>query len=905
MISNHERQYRQPTASAETLTNADRQRLLEEWNNTQTHFPEEICIHQMFEAQVEQTPDAIAVRFENQSLTYQQLNQRANQVAHSLHTSGIKPGCLVGVYLDRSLEMIAGLLGILKAGAAYVPLDPAYPLERLSFILADTQVPVILTQAPLVESLPPHTAKVICLDSDSPTLAAQSQENPIVAVNPNHLMYVIYTSGSTGQPKGVMIPHRGICNQLHWRQTTFCLTATDRVLQTISFSFDPSVWQIFWPLSCGAQLVLPRPGRHQDSADLVQVMAQQQITVMALVPSLLRVLLAEKQLDRCRCLRYIFCGGEALPLDLQERFFARFNLENVLHNVYGPTEASIDATFWPCQRGTLYPIAPIGRPIANTQIYILDSQLQPVPIGASGELHIGGAGLADGYLNRPELTAEKFIPHPHSDQPGARLYKTGDLARYLPDGNIEFLGRIDHQVKIRGFRIELGEIEAVLNQHPAVKQSVTIAREDIPGDRRLVAYIVPQHQAAGLASGLAPGLAPGLGEIRSFLKERLPEYMVPAAFVMLETLPLTPNGKVDRHNLPAPAPARPELENSFVAPEDPIELELTQIWELSLGIQPIGIQDNFFELGGNSLLAARLLAQTEEKFQKKLPLATLLQAPTIEQLANILRQAGWTAVWDALVPIQPNGSKPAFYCVHDVGGNVLSYYPLAHYLGGDQPFYGLQSRGLDGESMPHDRIEDIAADYIKAIQAVQPDGPYFLGGYSFGGLVAYEMAHQLHIQGQQVAVLALLDTPHPEGWYKPYPLPLHLRFCKHMRHLSQLNLREKFTYIQEKLGFRLFRNQPSQTATADAIKTAHKQAGRKYQPQLYPGRAILWRAAEYPQTWSSWLPLVKTDPQLGWGQLFAQGLEIQDVPGHHFNMLHEPHVQVLANRLRAVLESEG
>lgn len=896
MISNHGRQYRQPTASAETLTNADRQRVLEEWNNTQIHFPEEVCIHQMFEAQVEQTPDAIAVWFENQSLTYQQLNQRANQVVHSLQTSGVKPGCLVGVYLDRSLEMVVGLLGILKAGAAYVPLDPAYPLERLSFILADTQVTVILTQAPLVESLPPHTAKVICLDSDWQTLAAESQENPIVAVNSNHLMYVIYTSGSTGQPKGVMIPHRGICNQLHWRQTTFCLTATDRVLQTISFSFDPSVWQIFWPLSCGAQLVLPCPGGHQDSAYLVQMMAQQQITVMALVPSLLRVLLEEKQLDRCRCLRYLFCGGEALPLDLQERFFARFNLENVLYNVYGPTEASIDATFWPCQRGTPYPTAPIGRPIANTQIYILDSQLQPVPMGASGELHIGGAGLADGYLNRPELTAEKFIPHPHSDQPGARLYKTGDLARYLPDGNIEFLGRIDHQVKIRGFRIELGEIEAVLNQHPAVKQSVTIAREDIPADKRLVAYIVPQHQA--------PGLAPGLGEIRSFLKQQLPEYMVPTAFVMLGTLPLNPNGKVDRHSLPAPTPERPELTSPFVAPKDPIELELTQIWELILGIQPIGIQDHFFELGGNSLLAARLLAQTEEKFQKKLPLATLLQAPTIEQLAAILRQAGWTAVWNALVPIQPNGSKPAFYCVHDVGGNVLSYYLLAHCLGSEQPFYGLQAQGLDGECMPPDRIEDIAADYIKAIQAVQPDGPYYLGGYSFGGLVAYEMAHQLQTQGQQVAVLALLDTPHPEGWYQPYPLPLHLRFCKHMRHLSQLTLPEKFVYIQEKLGVRLCKNNPSQTVKAEAIKTAHKQAGRKYQPQTYSGRAILWRVAEYPQAWSSWLPLVKTDPQLGWGQLFAQGLEIQDVPGHHFNMLNQPHVQVLATKLKAVLESE-
>jgi amino acid adenylation domain-containing protein len=894
--------YSKQTVLVETLTAAQRQIVLGTWNDTQINFPEAMCIHQLFEAQAAQTPDAVAVAFEDQQLTYQQLNQQANQLAHHLRTLGVRSEVLVGIYIERSLEMVVGMLGILKAGGAYVPLDPAHPLDRLAFILEETQVLAVLTQAHLADSLPSQTTNILCLDSDWEVIAQKSQENLAGEAIASSLMYTIYTSGSTGQPKGVMISHAGICNQLHWRQTTFPLTECDRVLQTISFSFDPSVWQIFWPLSCGAQLVLPRPGGHQDSAYLVEVIAQQQITVIALVPSMLRVFLEEKGIEQCRGLRHVFCGGEALPADLQERFFARLNLDNVLHNVYGPTEASIDATFWTCQRGTNQPIAPIGRPLANTQVFILDSDLQPVAIGEPGELHIGGIGLARGYLNRPELTAEKFIPNPYSSTPGDRLYKTGDLARYLPDGNIEFLGRIDHQVKVRGFRIELGEIEAALSQHFGVQQTVVIAREDMRENQRLVAYIVPRQQP------------PTASELRTFLKAKLPEYMVPSAFVVLKTLPLNPNGKVDRRALPAPDQERP-LEEPLVAPQDELELQLTKLWEQVLNIQPLGVKDNFFDLGGNSLLAVRLTAQIEEVFSKKLPLSTFFQAPTVEQLASILRQEEWNASWQPLVAIQPNGSKPPLFCVHSRTGNVFNYYCLSHYLGDEQPFYGLQARRIEEEQTSQIRVEDLAVDYIKEIQILQSFGPYFLAGYSFGGLVAYEMARQLSAQGQEVALLALIDTYNkPSGWFKP--LSFRDRLSQYLGDLSRLELGEKLSYAQEKLQLKLkgklvYMQEKLMSKflpntrlkipvqESSAVEAACVNAERNYIPQAYSGRTILFRASE-PLEFTG-LRSVQIDRSLGWDSLVSEGIEVHEVQGHHFNVMDESHVEDLAEKLKACL----
>jgi len=598
-----------------------------------------LCVHEIFQLQVERSPESTAVIFENRQLTYKQLNQRANQLAQHLRRLGVKPEIKVGIYLERSLEMVIGLLGILKAGGSYVPLDPAYPTERTTFILGDTQTPIILTQekfiANLIGNLPQHQPQIISLDSDWEEIAKNSPKNLLGGATLDNLIYTIYTSGSTGRPKGVMVPHRGISNQIFWRQTTFGLTPTDKVLQNISFSFDPSVWQIFWPLCYGAQLVLASPSGHKDISYLVQLIAAAQITVIAVVPSILRPLLEEPGIENCQCLKHVTCGGEALPVELIERFHSRLNLDNVLYNCYGPTETSIDATFWPStgQTATQIPTvtAPIGLPITNMEIYILDENLQPVPIGETGELHIGGVGLARGYLNLPELTAEKFIPHPFKQVTGERLYKTGDLGRYLPDGNIEFLGRIDSQVKIRGFRIELAEIETILSQYSGVNQALVVVREDIPGDQRLVAYVVPdpEYPEYNLYSH----------ELREFLADKLPEYMVPYAFVLLESLPLNPNGKIDYQALPIPdQSANFVRETSFIPPRNPTEEILAAIWSQVLGVEQVGVQDNFFALGGHSLLATKVIARCRQTFSQPISLKLLFENPTIAQFADSITQ---------------------------------------------------------------------------------------------------------------------------------------------------------------------------------------------------------------------------------------------------------------------------
>jgi len=482
------------------LTPGEREQLLIKWNNTQTEYPADKCIHQLFEEQAKRTPNAIAVVYENESLTYQELNNRGNQLAHNLQKLGVKPDTLVGICLERSLELVVGLLAILKAGGAYVPIDPHYPQERLTYLLADTQVKILLTSQSLTSLLPANLAKIICLDSDWDLIAKENPDNFESGVTVENLAYVIYTSGSTGQPKGAMNCHRGVVNRLLWMQDTYPLTQGDRILQKTPFSFDVSVWEFFWPLLTGARLVVAKPEGHKDSVYLIKLIQDQQITTLHFVPSMLRVLLQEADLEKCQSLKRVICSGEALPNDLSQRFFERFNCE--LHNLYGPTEAAIDVTYWACSPNWKREVVPIGRPVANTQIYLLNADLQPVPIGVVGELHIGGVQLARGYFNRPELTAEKFIANPFypslQKEQGStispRLYKTGDLARYLPDGNIEFLGRLDHQVKIRGFRIELGEIETILGQHPDVCQSVVLAHQTETGSQTLIAYVVSQSQ---------------------------------------------------------------------------------------------------------------------------------------------------------------------------------------------------------------------------------------------------------------------------------------------------------------------------------------------------------------------------------------------------------------------------
>ncbi|AFZ01575.1 non-ribosomal peptide synthetase [Calothrix sp. PCC 6303] len=625
----------QNISQLQILTQPEVQQLLIDWNNTKKDYPHAKCIHQLFEEQVEKTPDAVAVIFENQKLTYQELNTQANQLGNYLQQQGVKPDTVVGIYMERSLSMVVALIAVLKAGGAYLPLDPSYPHERLAFMLADAQVQVVLTQSQLGKELP-YQEQLQFVKIEDLVYANCGIQNLISDVQPENLAYVIYTSGSTGKPKGVMNTHHGLCNRLLWMQDTYQLTSADRVLQKTPFSFDVSVWEFFWTLLTGAVLVVAKPGGHQEPRYLSELISQQQISVLHFVPSMLQIFLGETQHQQCKTIKHVICSGEALSWDLQQRFFQSF--EAKLHNLYGPTEVSIDVTAWCCKPGNQESnhenIVPIGRPIANTQIFILDRHLKPVPLGVKGELYIGGLGLARGYLNQPQLTQEKFIPHPFTnlqnlqlDGVSTRLYKTGDLARYRPDGNIEFLGRIDYQVKIRGNRLELGEIEALLEQHPQVQETVVVARQDIANDLRLVAYLVTSGDATL-----------SIDELRGFLKQKLPDYMIPSAFVILEALPLTLNGKVDRRSLPTPDNLRPELTAPFQPPQSVIQQQIAQIWQEVLGVDKVGIHDNFFDLGGHSLLILQVNRQLCETFQREISVVTMFQNPTIDSLAEYFSQ---------------------------------------------------------------------------------------------------------------------------------------------------------------------------------------------------------------------------------------------------------------------------
>ena len=612
------------------LTQSERRQVLEQWNRTRADYPADKCIHELFEDQVERTPDDVAVQLGETELTYRELNARANRLARHLQKLGVGPEVLVGVCLERSTEMMVGLLAVLKAGGAYVPLDPSYPKQRLAFILKDTGVPVILTTQHLLQTLPDHQAMAVRLDTDWRAIAEESDKNPQGGATADSPAYVIYTSGSTGVPKGVVGLHRGAINRFKWMWETYPFETGEACCQKTSLNFLDSLWEFFGPTLRGVRLVIIPDEHVKDPHLLVETLAENCITRVVVVPSLLRVILdsrADLQGALSR-LKYWVTSGEALPAELLERFRQQMP-GSLLLNLYGMSEASADSTYYDSSNGESVASVPIGRPIFNTQVYLLNAYLKPVPVGVPGDLYIGGVGLARGYLRRPDLTAERFIPNPFGDQPGARIYRTGDLARFLPDGQIEVIGRADHQVKIRGFRVELGEVEAALSEHESVKQCVVVAREEVPGDRRLVAYIVAQD----------PSVYDN-GELRDYLKGALPAYMLPAAFVQLEALPLTPSGKIDRLALPAPGQAGREWEASFVAPRSPVEEVLAEIWAEILRVDRVGAHDDFFELGGHSLLATQVVSRVYETFQTRLALRKVFEEPTVAGLAAVLLDSG-------------------------------------------------------------------------------------------------------------------------------------------------------------------------------------------------------------------------------------------------------------------------
>ena len=906
----------------EIIGESERHRLLVEFNDTRADFGTSRTLPELFEAQVARTPAAVAAVFEDHQVTYVELNKRANQLARYLTELGVAPDVPVGLCLERSIEMLVGLLGVLKAGGAYVPLDPEYPRERLAFMTDDAAFPVLLTQQGLLSRqdddwgllsrLHERGARVFCLDSQWDEVADLSQENPSIGVAPDNLAYVIYTSGSTGRPKGAMNTQGAIFNRLCWMQDEYGLTPADRIMQKTPFSFDVSVWEFFWPLMQGASLVVARPGGHRDSAYLVELIKQEEITTLHFVPPMLEAFLTAEDVEQCRSLRRVICSGEALSRELQERFFRRL-AQVELHNLYGPTEAAVDVTYWACDASSPHNTVPIGRPIANTQIYLLDQHQRLAPLGVAGELYIGGVQLARGYHQRPDLTAERFVPDPFSGEMGARLYRTGDLARYLSDGSIEYLGRLDFQVKLRGFRVEPGEIEATLAAHPEVREVVVTMREDRPGDRRLVAYVVAER-----------GSKPAAETLRRFAGEKLPEFMIPWAFVVLEALPLAPNGKLDRRALPPPADDTGRAQ-AFVAPRDNLEAELAQLWEEILNVSSVGVTDNFFGLGGHSVLALRLVGQIHKRFGREVPLAAVIQAATIENLARMLREEPRVLPWDPLVTIQPEGTKTPFFAVHSIGGQVFCYVALAGHLGKEQPFYGLQAPRLENVGDTQVSIEDMAAHYVSAMREAHPTGPYQLGGYSFGVMVAFEMARQLRAQDQEVSVLALLDSPSPLELHKlpPYEdddafmFALTGKVAAHERGRNIDMTRQEFEGLDyEEMLTRFLKRMKDEDLYPPeydieflrnfmrGYKTRQK-AVRFYHPETYPGRITLFRAKET----DPWLVehlkkagMNMTDPTLGWGALSTEPVEVHVIPGNHDRMCYEPHVRVLAKRLRQTIE---
>ncbi|MCW5316912.1 amino acid adenylation domain-containing protein [Nostoc sp. KVJ3] len=899
------------------LTKTERHQLLVEWNNTQIEYSQQ-CIHQLFEAQVELTPDALAVVFQDQQLTYQELNVRANQLAHYLQTLEVGPEVLVGIYVERSLDMVVGLLGILKAGGAYVPLDPTYPQERLTFMLSDADVSVLLTQQKLGSQLPSHPAQIVYLDTDWPVNLSQSQENPISGVKPEHLAYVIYTSGSTGKPKGVMIEHQSLVNFTQTAKAAYELKQDDRILQFASISFDAAAEEIYPCLSCGGTLVLRTQEMLSSVPDFVQACRDWQLTVLDLPTAYWHQLVSELAIANFsfpESLRLVIIGGERV-LPQQVVMWQQYvgSLPKLI-NTYGPTEATVVTTLCQLSDSTSIKLerknVPIGNPISHAQVYILDNYLQPTPIGVSGELYIGGAGVARGYLNHPDLTKQKFIPNPLAITKGReksgvkgelkRLYKTGDLARYLPDGNIEFLGRIDRQVKIRGFRIELGEIEAVLNQHPAVSTGIVIVQENVPGEKDLVAYIVLKQKEAVVVR-----------ELRGFLKEKLPGYMVPSAFVTLESFPLTPNGKVDLQVLPARDRTRLELEKTFELPANPVEELLVTIWAKIFKFKQISIQDNFFELGGHSLLAAQLMSKINQKFSRNIPLSVLFQYPTVAGLANFLINNTSASVSPScLVPIQAKGTQPPLFCMHSAGGQVIVYQHLAACLGSDQPVYGLQSRALNDPAVEHHSIDLMAVEYANAIRQHQPNGPYFLVGWSMGGALAVSVAKQLEQQGEKVGLVGLLDgflVPDNGPAYEDLLLELALRISKAFADaVMTINSTEKQALREELVDLPYFESlrrmmvwgQEKNFLSTEisfeilekqvALDKIHEQLFRGYSPPPIQASLYIWWASER---------LEKRLAQTDWSQYTTGRTHTEIVDGNHFTIIHPPNLNILAQQLQ-------
>jgi amino acid adenylation domain-containing protein len=855
------------------LTDAEREQLLIEWNQTEVAYPKDRCLHQLIEDQAAKAPDQVALVFDQQRMSYGELNRRANQLAHHLQGLGVGPDSLVGLYVERSLEMIVGLLGILKAGGAYVPMDPAYPKECIRYILEDSKAPIVLTQKSLVSELPDFSGQPVCLDSGWAQIATRAEENPVSKAKPENLAYVLFTSGSTGRPKGVALEHRCAVSFIQWANQVFTSKQLEGVLFSTSVCFDLSVFELFVTLSAGGKVIIAPNILH-----LPTLPAKSEITLINTVPSAISELLRVGDIPDS--VKTVNLAGEALSDSLAAQIYASTKVDR-LYNLYGPTETTTYSTYTLVARGC--PVT-IGKPIANTQAYILDANRKPVPIGVPGELYLAGAGVARGYYGRPDLTGERFVADPFSSRPGACMYRTGDICTWLPDGDIRYVGRADHQVKLRGFRIELEEIETALSRHEAVRQCVVVAREDTPGDKRLVAYFEPRTEST-----------PTVSDLRGYLAKGLPDYMVPSIFVPLEKLPATPNGKVDRKALPLPEIDRSAQEQSYVAPRNETERKLAEIWSKMLRVEQVGVNDNFFNVGGHSLLAIQAVSRIRDVFGVKIGIQALFDYPTIAGLANVLTLAksseAKTDQQQLLVRIRPGTSeRPPFFCLHGAEQNVLNMRPLAIALPADLPFYCFQDKGLDG-SEPFESIEETARCYVDEIRQVQPHGPYYLGGYCYGGFVAFEIARRLEELGEAVAALVLIETSNPtfvrslsaREWLFRSVRFYMWRVAWHTRRMLTKRPDEWLGYISKALRSHM----GAARLEAQMIKFVLKP---------YGGGALIFRASARNFD-------IYDDYCLGWESVVRGDIECFEIEGDHLSILEEPAVRLIAEKLNAELVS--
>ncbi|WP_294534560.1 non-ribosomal peptide synthetase [uncultured Rhodoblastus sp.] len=875
------------------LGEAERHRQLVEWNATGEEYPSDKCMHELFEAQAARMPEAVALVFQDEQLTYGALNASANRLARHLQTLGVGPGDLVALCLERGLDMVMGLLAIHKAGGAYVPLDPSFPAERLALMLEDAAPKAALTHGParaaLREALAGLTIKPSILDIEAEAFlwagAPDSDVDPAsIGLTVRHLAYVIFTSGSTGRPKGVMVEHRGLVNCLCSMRRLTGFRSSDRMLALTTIGFDIAALELFMPLIGGAPAIVADRATASDPGLMEELIRRQKLTLMQATPSTWRMLV-EAGWTGAAGLKAL-CGGEPLPAALAADVAAR---AGSLMNVYGPTETTIWSVVSPVGGSPSAQVSvPIGRPMANTRIYLLDAHLQPVPTGSSGEIYIGGDGVARGYLNRPDLTGERFLPSPFVE--GDRLYRTGDLARYRCDGNIEFLGRNDFQVKIRGFRIELGEIEARLAEHEGIREAAVLAREILPGEKRLVAYYTAAREDFEA------------GRLRDYLSARLPEYMVPSAYVHLDAMPLTPNGKLDRKALPEPD-AEAYIARGYESPEGATEEMLARIWARALGIARVGRHDNFFELGGHSLLAIKVVTQIKKASGEQVALRTLFFAPTVAELAREIQKGDRTRRSNSLLPLFVNGSEAPLFMVHWVERE------LARHLGRRRPIYGLSYglagvHGEDDDTAP-EGVEAVASHYIEEMRSVQPQGPYRIVGHSAGGLIAYEMAQQLHRAGESVVFLGLLGTYAPIWRQRRHLLPLPRMLLNLVKTPPNLLLYFYTTRIERSLRTFLFRRPATRKfMSAPSVQKLklHHIIAPPYEPEPYPGLVHLFVETTPPMTVGRAAP---PPPETGWKDLALGGLEIHYLPGDHMDMVKDPLAGVAAEAIERALLAAG